>query len=171
MPQFIWEKGYILMSEKTKKGETKIAWIASSGGHILELSQLKNLWLKYDGFLVTEKGEFEEISMKKTYYIRQMNRRDILSWFTLMTLFARAFSILHKEKVTHIVSTGAMCSFPFIVIGKMMGCKIIYIESFARVDDQSLTGRLVYSISDLFIVQWPELLKKYPKAILGGSIF
>ena len=49
--------------------------------------------------------------------------------------------------------------------------KIIYIESFARVDNASLTGKLFYKIADVFIVQWEELLKIYPKAIYGGGIF
>lgn len=52
-----------------------------------------------------------------------------------------------------------------------MGKKIIYIESFARVHNPSLTGRLVYKIADLFIVQWEDMLKVYDKAVLGGGFF
>ena len=49
--------------------------------------------------------------------------------------------------------------------------KIIYIESFARVDEASLTGKLMYPIADKFIVQWEEMLKLYPKAVYGGAIY
>ena len=52
-----------------------------------------------------------------------------------------------------------------------MNIKVIYIESFARVNKPSLTGRLVYNFSDLFMVQWEDMLKEYPKSMLGGDLF
>ena len=69
------------------------------------------------------------------------------------------------------ITTGALIAYPFCVIGKMMGAKIIYVESFARVKKPSLTGKLLYPFADLFIVQWEDMLEKYPKAVLGGGIF
>ena len=53
----------------------------------------------------------------------------------------------------------------------MMGAKLIYIEVFDRIDKPTMTGRMVYPIVDKFIVQWEEMLKLYPKAKLGGSIY
>ncbi|WP_307816097.1 hypothetical protein [Thermobrachium celere] len=45
-------------------------------------------------------------------------------------------------------------------------------ESFAKVNTPNLSGKLIYPIADLFIVQWPELLKFYPKAkYLGGGLY
>ena len=41
--------------------------------------------------------------------------------------------------------------------------KIVFIESFCRVTDLSLTGRLLRPILSKFVVQWEELHKKYPK--------
>ena len=49
--------------------------------------------------------------------------------------------------------------------------KVIYLETFARVNDRSLTGRLVYPIADLFLVQWESLLEFYPKAKYVGGVF
>ena len=56
-------------------------------------------------------------------------------------------------------------------IGKIFGSKIIYIETFANINKKTVTGRLIYHIADLFIVQWEEMLELYPKAVLGGSIY
>jgi beta-1,4-N-acetylglucosaminyltransferase len=39
---------------------------------------------------------------------------------------------------------------------------IVFVESFARVNDLSLSGKLLYYIADMFIVQWPGLAVKYP---------
>lgn len=51
--------------------------------------------------------------------------------------------------------------------------KIVYIESFARVDSPSLTGKIMYKLklANLFIVQWEEMLKFFPNAVVGGRIF
>ena len=57
------------------------------------------------------------------------------------------------------------------MIGKILGSKIIYIETFANIHTKTATGRLIYPIADLFIVQWESMLKVYPKAVYGGWIF
>ena len=49
--------------------------------------------------------------------------------------------------------------------------KVIYIESFARVDGSSMTGKLMKAVADLYIVQWRELLDAVPNAVYGGGIF
>jgi len=42
-----------------------------------------------------------------------------------------------------------------------MDCRIIFIESFCRVDDLSLCGMILYPVVDRFIVQWPKLCKRW----------
>lgn len=48
---------------------------------------------------------------------------------------------------------------------------IIYIEVFDRIDKSTMTGKMVYPVTDKFIVEWEEMRKIYPKAINLGSIF
>ena len=60
---------------------------------------------------------------------------------------------------------------PFFWIGRLMGCKTIYIEVFDRYTSATLTGRLVYPVTDRFVVQWDEMRKVYPKAVNLGSLF
>lgn len=150
----------------------KICFVASSGGHLEEIYQLKQISEKYKSFLVTEKTDFiGNIFCDKKYFVKQINRKQ--KWFIIdfIKLFVRALYIIQKERPTIIISTGALCSYPFCLLGKMLGAKVIYIESFARVVDASLTGKLVYKIADLFIVQWEEMKNIYPKAVVGGGIF
>ena len=52
-----------------------------------------------------------------------------------------------------------------------MRIKLVYIEVFDRIDKPTLTGRLVYPITDRFVVQWEEQKKVYPKGVNLGSIF
>ena len=64
-----------------------------------------------------------------------------------------------------------MIAFPALFFGKIFGKKIIFIECMFNVDAPTLTGKLTYKFADLFIVQWKEMLKVYPKAVLGGRVF
>ena len=48
--------------------------------------------------------------------------------------------------------------------------KILFVESFCRVDSLSLSGKILYHIVDRFIVQWPELSVLYRRAEYIGSI-
>jgi hypothetical protein len=56
-------------------------------------------------------------------------------------------------------------------IGKLFGSKIIYIETFANMYTKTVTGKLLYPIADLFIVQWDSMKKLYPNSVDGGWIY
>lgn len=157
---------------KSKVDYIKICFVASSGGHLEEIACLKEVEEKYESFLITEKGSFNEINFtKKKYYFKQINRKEIFFLFKFIKNFFINFFILLKEKPNFIISTGALVTIPTCLLGKLMRKKIIYIESFARIDNLSITGKIMYRISDVFIVQWNELLEYYPKAIYLGGIF
>ncbi|XP_034978974.1 UDP-N-acetylglucosamine transferase subunit ALG14 homolog isoform X1 [Zootoca vivipara] len=56
---------------------------------------------------------------------------------------------------------------------RMLGIKnvtIVYVESICRVENLSLSGKILYHFSDYFFVQWPALKEKYPKSIYLGRI-
>jgi len=151
---------------------SKICFAASSGGHLEEISRLIDLTHKYESFMITEKNNFQELDMcDNIYYVSQINRMEPLFLFKLIMLFIKSLYILMKERPSCIISTGALATYPICIIGFIMRIKIIYIESFARVDSPSLTGKLMYKFADLFIVQWEEMLEVYPKAKYGGGIF
>lgn len=155
-----------------KKMGSKVAFVASSGGHLEEVCKLKAIEEQYESFLVTEKSDFEINNFcDRKYIVPKMSRKQITFLPKFVWLFIKTIMILASEKPDFIITTGALIAYPFCVIGKLMGIKVIYIESFARVDKPSLTGKLVYNLSDLFMVQWEDMLKEYPKSMLGGDLF
>ena len=85
----------------------------------------------------------------------------------------RIFLTFLKERPAILFSTGAELAIPSFFIGKFFfRTKLIYLECSAQVYHASLTGRLVYPIADLFLVQWEPLLGQYgPRAkYVGGLI-
>ena len=57
------------------------------------------------------------------------------------------------------------------IFGKLCGSNVVYLGSIANTNKKTATGKLIYPIADLFIVQWEEMLKLYPKAVYGGTIY
>jgi len=148
----------------------KICLISSAGGHLTQMLQLENLWKKYDSFYVTERKETSKNLTKKfnSYFIKDPGR----NLFNLCLAFFQTFLIFLKENPDIIITTGGGIAVPMSYIGKLFGKKIIFIESLSRVKNLSITGKFLYPISDLFLVQWKFLLKKYGnKAKYGGRVF
>ena len=150
----------------------KICFIASSGGHWEELMSLKEIAKKNDAFYVTEiGGQVYEDNREDLYLVKQINRREKYFIFNFIKLIFKCFSIIRKENPELVITTGALIAVPFSIIAKMYGAKIIYIESFARINNASLTGKIMYKYADMFLVQWKEMLKIFPKAKYVGGVF
>lgn len=146
--------------------------MSSSGGHWEELMCLRQIADKYDSFFVTEKGgQADDSNIRRLYTFSQINRHEKSFIFKFIALFIFSWKVMRLEKPDVLITTGALLAFPFCLIAKRTGCKIIYIESFARVYNSSLTGKLAYRIADLFLVQWESMLKVYPNAKYVGGIF
>ena len=144
----------------------KVLFISSTGGHLEELTQLKELFNKYDYYIVTEKTKSYLIYGSYT----TLGKKIIYPFKLLINSFLSLF-IYIKVRPRYIVSTGAHTAGPMCLIGKIFGSKIIFIETFANSKTKSRTGSIVYKFADLFIVQWKEMLELYPNAVYGGWIF
>ena len=79
--------------------------------------------------------------------------------------------IFVKEKPQIVISTGALSSVPMCLIAKLFKKKIIFIESFAKINSPTLTGKLIYKIADQFYIQWESMRRFYPEAIYKGGIY
>lgn len=154
----------------------KVLFISSTGGHLSELLQLKELFSKYDYHIITEKTksnmELLKLYPKKVNYLVYGTKSHILSYmfkFPYNIMKSLYFFLKIRPKV--IVTTGAHTCVPMCYIGKLFGSKIIYIETFANIHTKTITGRLIYPIADVFVVQWESMLQLYPKAQFGGWIY
>ena len=115
-------------------------------------------------------GSWDDIGEPVTY-IRYEGIWDMQDLYETIADFFRALKILMREKPDAVIATGADVTVPVCYAAKLLGKKVIFSESFCRPYSASISGRLVYPIADLFIIQWKELGKFYPKAVYGGSIF
>ncbi|MFC4558010.1 PssD/Cps14F family polysaccharide biosynthesis glycosyltransferase [Virgibacillus kekensis] len=152
----------------------KVLFISSIGGHLTQLLQLQSLFNKYDYHLVTEKSEVTKHLKDKysisflTYGARNYPVKYI---FKFSFNIIKSLLIFLKKRPDVVVTTGVHTAVPMCYFAKLFGKKVIFIESFAKSSSPTLSGRMVYPIADLFIVQWESMKKVYPKAVYGGSIY
>ena len=101
------------------------------------------------------------------YRLRNIGKNPILMAYT----FLLTIKILLVERPKLIVSTGSEIAIPAFYLAKLLRIKTIFIESWTRVDRPTGTGKIVYPVSDVFLVQWERLLAKYgSKARYEGAI-
>lgn len=154
----------------------KVLFISSTGGHLSELMQLKSMFNKYDFHIITEKTKsnmhLRDKYPKRVNYLVYGTRSNMLVYpFKLLYNCFKSLFLYLKIRPKVIITTGAHSAGPMCCIGKIFGSKIVYIETFANSETKSVTGKLVYKFADLFIVQWEDMLKLYPKATFGGWIY
>ena len=150
----------------------KICFAASSGGHYEQLMMLKPLMEKYDSFILTEKTQYgAEVAGEKTYYLKQVNRKEKTFLLRMLQNAFLTFGIFLKEKPNVVICTGVLAMIPMCLLVKLFGGKLIYLESFAKVTSPTETGKLLYRFADQFYVQWEPMKKVYPKAIYLGGIY
>lgn len=152
--------------------------VSSSGGHFNQLKILKsNLDEQFNCITITESNkDFQDNTIKlnkKNYSYKKFSRYNnkFNSFFYLCSLFIDARKIIKLQQIDCVISTGAGFSLPFLLTAKMLGCKTIFFESFAKISSPTLTGKLCYKFVDRFYVQWEDMLKIYPKAIFKGGIY
>ena len=153
----------------TKHKKIKICLACSAGGHLQEMLQLESVYKKHTHFFISFKRiDTESLSKKELFYCIERPARNPAK---TIKNFVQTLKILQKENPDLIISTGADVALASCFIGKLLGKKVIFIESFCRPIKPGITGKLIYQIADLFLYQWKALKKYYKKGIYSGSIF
>ncbi|PNU17819.1 polysaccharide biosynthesis protein [Bacillus cereus] len=150
----------------------KICFAASSGGHLEQMMMLYPMMKKYNGFVLTENTNYKFNSKGiPCHRVIQVNRREPWIIFKMIILCIQSLLVFLKEKPDVVISTGALATVPICLLAKICKKKLIFIESFSKINSPTITGKLMYKYADLFLIQWEELKEFYPDAKYGGGIY
>ncbi len=149
----------------------KVCFAASSGGHLEQLLALKPLMERYDSFILTEKTAYDAKFPVRARYVKQVNRHELSFLPRMMANAVVSLKDWLVERPDVIVCTGVLATIPFCLIGHALGSKLVYIESFAKTDSPTMTGRLLHKHADRFYVQWESMLSVYPDAHFVGGVY
>lgn len=146
----------------------KICLAYSAGGHLVQIRELAAFYKKHQYYFVTfDRYAIKGLDQKEKICCLKNPSRNI---FYFVINFFQSFRIFLKEKPDVVISTGAGVALVTCFLGWIFRKKVIFIEDWCRVYKPSLSGRLIYPMAGLFIVQWEGLLKYYPKAVYRGSL-
>ena len=145
----------------------KVCVVSSCGGHLTEVRAFKSAYESYSHFYVlNDQAMLPGDMMGRTYFIAHSEH----DWKLLISI-CEAVSILRREKPVVILSTGAGPAVPFALVGRLFfRSRIVFVETLARVDRPSLTGRIMYWIAHDFFYHWPWQRRYFPKGVCGGPM-
>lgn len=149
----------------------KVLLVCSSGGHLKALQQLKPFWSQHDRKWVTfqtrsTSAYYQEINESPIWAYSPTNR-NLPNFFRNLRL---SFQVLKDYRPDVILTTGAGVAVPFLILGRLMGCQTVFIESVTRVTSLSLSAKLALPFLTVLYVHWQQLLDQYPQAELIGAL-
>lgn len=147
----------------------RVLIVCSSGGHLVQLHNLKRWWERHDRKWVT----FEKLDSKSLLAgesVTWAHHPTTRNLGNLARNLALAWRLLRSYQPDLVVSSGAGVAFPFFLVARLLGQRTVYVEVYDRIDSATMTGRLCYPLSDLFLLQWEEQRHIYPKGIVIGSL-
>jgi len=164
--------------------------VLGSGGHTTEMLQLmKGLNPEQYTPLIFLVAQTDTTSLRRveamdvrrpdqTYFIprsREVGQSYSSSIFTTIWSLIYTLSLVMRIRPGLLLCNGPGTCLPIAVwtfVGRILGSwegKIVFCESFCRVETLSLTGKLLYPIVDLFIVHWEQLQTKFPRSHLVST--
>lgn len=145
----------------------KVALVSSVGGHLTELLALRSAYEGLAHFYVfNDVTQFSPPEGVRAYTVAHAERDARVLWNFVE--FARIFL---RERPTVMLSTGAGPAIPAAIVAKLMGARVVYVETVAAVREPTLTGILMQGLADALYVQWPELLGKLRGSQHCGNLF
>ena len=147
----------------------RICFVASAGGHLTQLLKIVQPVAGHETFVITTSEAVRENLQRfgAVYVVGECNRQH---GGRVIRVFVRCLGILRRTRPDVIVSTGAAAGCICCFLGKLMGARVVWVDSITNVERLSLSGRMVRWIADLFLVQWPELARKYRGTEYVGTL-
>ena len=146
-----------------KRNERRVLVVSSGGGHWVEALRLRPAfegcevaWASVEAFLAAD------VTPERFHRVLDVTRWNKVRWLVTVGQLIR---VLHRERPNVIVSTGALPGFLCVLLGRVLGIRTVWLDSFANVEQLSMSGQLAGRVVDLWLTQWPHL------AVEGGPEF
>ena len=150
----------------------RLCLAASGGGHVRQLLDLEPVWSAHDYFFVTEDTALGRslAATHPTHFVPHYAAGQARLGHTFKMLWGawrnilRSGAIVLKARPQVVISTGAGAVFFTVLWARMLGARIVIVESFARFDHPSLFARLAAPLAHDLVVQSPALAPMFPRA-------
>jgi beta-1,4-N-acetylglucosaminyltransferase len=143
--------------------------VCSCGGHLLQLLAMRAAWNDLSRTWVTfDKADARSLLADEDVihaagptnrHLGNLLRNAWLAW-----------RVVRRVRPSVIVTTGAGVAVPFAWVGRLRGARVVYVESVTRIEELSLSAKLIAPVSDRLYVQWPELAQAVAGARYAGDV-
>lgn len=163
-----------LIAQASSTRGLRLCLAASGGGHVRQLLDLQEVWSRHDHFFMTEDTALGASLAKshRTYFVPHFAwgqtklGTPIRMALRAVSSFFRSARVMLRERPDVIISTGAGAVFFPIIWARLLGARVVVVESFARFEKPSLFGRMAAPFAHDFIIQSSLLASYYPRAIV-----
>lgn len=130
--------------------------VASGGGHWIQLLRVVPAFVDCDCAFICTLDARDQVAGHRFYRVPDANRWNKLA-FLRMAL--SVLTVVVRERPQFVVSTGAAPGYVALRVGRLIGAKTIWLDSFANVDTLSMSGKMAGDVADLWLTQWQHLAK------------
>lgn len=157
------------------KERADLLLVCSTGGHLLQLVALRDVWSDRRRLWVTfEKSDAGTLLRNEDvlFAFGPTNRSfGVTAATNTLRNIVLAWRIVGRTRPSVILTTGAGVAVPFAWVGRLRGARVVYVESFTRIDAPSLSCRLIAPVAARVYGQWPEFAVKVRRARYAGNVF
>jgi beta-1,4-N-acetylglucosaminyltransferase len=155
---------------KRRRAPGPLLLVCSSGGHLLQLVELRSAWEGYERVWVSfDKPDVRSLlAGERVIRAHGPTNRNVPNLLRNLRLALRT---VRAERPSAVLTTGAGVAVPFAWVARLLGVPVLYVESFTRIEALSLSGRMIAPVARQVYVQWPELAARSRRLRFAGNLF
>lgn len=129
--------------------------VASGGGHWVQLLRLRPAFVGWNvSYVSTFADQASEMEGADIYFVPDTSR---FRKSKLIQVAWLAFMIVFKTRPMAVITTGSAPGLFFLIAGRMLGAKTLWVDSIANSTRLSGTGRAARLVAHRTISQWPDV--------------
>jgi UDP-N-acetylglucosamine:LPS N-acetylglucosamine transferase len=158
-----------LWPRRRRRERVDLLLACSAGGHLLQLLALREAWEGLSRAWVTDDATDAHSLLRgeRVFFAYGPPNRSVRNVVRNVVL---ALRLARRLRPRVVVTTGAGTAVPFAWACRLRRARVVYVESLSRIDEPSLSCRLIAPAADRVYVQWPELRKALPRARYAGTV-
>jgi UDP-N-acetylglucosamine:LPS N-acetylglucosamine transferase len=151
-----------------RRSRHRILAVASAGGHWVQLARLSEAFEDSDTLYVTTvAGQTAPTGDRAVAKISDGSRNE--PW-RLLAAGLQLGLLMLRFRPHAVITTGAAPGYVALRLGKLLGCRTVWLDSIANAEELSMSARLARRYADLWLTQWEDLSRRTPGLDYWGQI-
>jgi UDP-N-acetylglucosamine:LPS N-acetylglucosamine transferase len=147
----------------------KVLALSSGGGHWVQLLRLRPAFEGCDvTYATVMKGYLADLEPEADFHVVPDGNR--WSKINLLRSAFAVFLLLLRLRPDVVVTTGAAPGFFAARFGKLLGARVVWIDSIANAEELSMSGKKAGTFVDLLLTQWPHLASNEGPKFYGSVL-